>query len=298
MSLMLNSGTDLPNSGSVTHRNSNRAYAIDMSAAELERLVRLAELNDVHVRDAFARLPLGRGAKIADMGCGALGALLALSELVGPKGLVVGIDASRASLGQAGAILDRRGMANVELICAHLDELRPAIISPFGPFDATFCRAFLVHQPVPAQALDQIKSIVRQGGYIVLQEPLRAGVPALGEEFPAINEAWEMAFEVVERSGAAANVARDLAALCEKAGLTIISQRGFLNVTPAPAGTPLGQRFHDLLLGMRAAAVRLGVASEAAIEELLARLRAATENRESSLIGPVYLEVIARCPLT
>jgi 2-polyprenyl-3-methyl-5-hydroxy-6-metoxy-1,4-benzoquinol methylase len=289
-------GAVLPDSGASAGVNNNQAYAIDMSTTELDRLVRLSELNDPHVRDAFSRLPHCAGAKIADVGCGALGALLALSELVGREGLVVGIDASRTSLQQARSILDQRWIGNVELICANIDELTPAIISPFGPFDAAFCRAFLVHQGDPAKTLSHIKSIVRPGGSIVLQEPLQADVPACDLEAAAINEAWAMAFDIVRRSGASPNVARQLSGLCEKAGLIVTSQRGFVSVTPAKAGTIVGERFYDLLLSMRAAAIRLGVASDTTINDLLARLRMVVTDRDLSLIGPIYLEAVATCP--
>jgi hypothetical protein len=71
----------------------------------------------------------------------------------------------------------------------------------------------------------------------VLQEPLQADVPASGREAAAINEAWAMAFDIVRRSGASPNVARQLSGLCEKTGLIVTSQSGFMSVTPAKAGT-------------------------------------------------------------
>jgi hypothetical protein len=78
------------------------------------------------------------------------------------------------------------------------------------------------------------------------------------------------------------------------ARLTPLSQRGFLNVIVAENGVAIGRRFHDLLFGLRTSAVRMGVASEAMIQDLLARLRVATARPHPSLIGPVYLEIIAK----
>jgi hypothetical protein len=47
---------------------------------------------------------------------------------------------------------------------------------------------------------------------------------------------------------------------------------------------------------MRATAVRLGVASETTINDLLTRLQTAIADRDLSRIGPIYLETIATCP--
>jgi hypothetical protein len=81
--------------------------------------------------------------------------------------------------------------------------------------------------------------------------------------------------------------------LCGQDGLTIVSQRRFPMVTSAQADRPFGQRFHDLLLGMRTAVVRLGVASNAATVELLQGLRMLKAHPHYALAGATYPEITA-----
>src|SRR5438067_4189742 len=61
-------------------------YVVESSAAEYDRLVGLADTFDEHVRDGCRRAGLRSGDRVIDVGCGPLGALLSLGDLVGPTG--------------------------------------------------------------------------------------------------------------------------------------------------------------------------------------------------------------------
>jgi SAM-dependent methyltransferase len=100
-------------------------YYIADTDETIGRLVRLAELQAPNVRDGLRRTDARPGAKVLEVGCGPIGALRELSDLVGPTGMVVGLDVDQASLERARVILDRLGRENVRLDAL---DLPPAIL--------------------------------------------------------------------------------------------------------------------------------------------------------------------------
>lgn len=87
----------------------SETYYVRDTDETIGRLIRSAELLAQHVRDGFRRTDLGLDDKVMDVGCGPLGGLLELSDLVGAQGTVVGVDMDEGSLRRARAILDRAG---------------------------------------------------------------------------------------------------------------------------------------------------------------------------------------------
>ena len=230
---------------------------------------------------------------MADVGCGGLGALPALAALVGEEGLAVGIDVSAPSLAQARAILDGRGIGNVHLIRANIDEVAPADVCPPGPFDAVFCRLFLIHQPDPAATLRRMASLVRPGGHVITHELLHAPrLPRSQPEVPELDAVMDICAETMRRGGASPEAPRRMRAHCEQAGLTVVSQRGFLNVD-IDAGFAI-RGFGDLLSSLRPRAVALGVVAESEVESLLGRLRTAEQRAYESIFGVIFVETVAR----
>jgi hypothetical protein len=66
------------------------ACVVESSTAEYDRLVGVPHTFHEHVQDGCGRAGLRRGDRVIDGGCGPLGALLSLADLVGPTGSVVG----------------------------------------------------------------------------------------------------------------------------------------------------------------------------------------------------------------
>lgn len=117
-------------------------------------------------RASFALLRLEPGAMVLDVGCGAGEDAAALTELVGPSGLVMGVDASHLMLAQArerhsgsGARLEfRRGKAE-------------ALELPSATFDAARADRLLHLVRQPAAVLQEMGRVVRPGGRVVISEP-------------------------------------------------------------------------------------------------------------------------------
>lgn len=275
----------------------NEAYfCTQVDAAELERLVGLARVLDPHIRDAFHRVGIRSGDKVIDVGCGPIGALLALSDMVGPEGTVVGLDMDELSLQQARSILDRNGLERVQLVHANINEMPATAVCPPGPFDVALCRALLNNQKDPAETLRRIAAFVRPGGHIVVQSPLFfSKLPRSEPEVPALGVAFDWAAQTMQRMGASPEVGRHYHALCQAAGLKEVSQRGFFDAGVADAGVRI-RIMHDAMVALRAAIVKFDIASDEEVESVLQQLKEAETWEFQTLFFHMLVELIAQVP--
>jgi 2-polyprenyl-3-methyl-5-hydroxy-6-metoxy-1,4-benzoquinol methylase len=78
-----------------------RRYILDGSDEDLRRLVGVAEVTGEMARSAFRRVGMAEGWHAIDCGCGPLGGLAVMAEMVGPAGRVVGVDLSEPAIQRA-----------------------------------------------------------------------------------------------------------------------------------------------------------------------------------------------------
>jgi ubiquinone/menaquinone biosynthesis C-methylase UbiE len=147
-------------------RLSSRAYLLADQPSELERLQLQSRVWEPSGRRLLDEIGEGRGARVLDVGCGAIGWLRLLSEWVGPEGEVVGTDIDDALLAAAGQFVDTEGLGNVVL---SKDDLFASKLesSSFDLVHARFQIAPLGRGP------DQISNhvrVLRPGGTVVLEE--------------------------------------------------------------------------------------------------------------------------------
>ena len=121
------------------------------------------------IRIARLLLGLGEGDTALDVACGPGNFSREFARVVGPGGLVVGIDASRTMLERGGEELRQAQAENLTLIRGDATAL------PFrdSSFDATCCFAALHLFPDAFGALDEIARALRPGGRIALMTSVR-----------------------------------------------------------------------------------------------------------------------------
>src|SRR3712207_3848335 len=95
---------------------STTGYVHDLGREDQDRLVRIADLLARFVRETCYHTGLKPGSAVIDIGCGPLGALAVLADVVGPTGTVVGLDASAEALEHARLVLAGRGHTDVRLV--------------------------------------------------------------------------------------------------------------------------------------------------------------------------------------
>jgi SAM-dependent methyltransferase len=137
---------------------------------------------------------------VLDCGCGPIGALPILAELVGADGHVYGVDINERAVAQARTNLDALGVHGVELLAGDVRAFDDLSIP--ADLDLIYARCFLMHQADAGGLLRQLATRLRPGGGIVAHEPLRAPAPMGYPDNVALADAWSLLSTVIERGGA------------------------------------------------------------------------------------------------
>lgn len=111
------------------------------------------------------RSQLKPGLKVLDVGCGIGADAVDLVELVGPDGLVTGVDFSDSLIAEAvRRTADRNLPLNFEVGDAQ------ALRFPDYSFDAVRTERMLMHVPNPSKALAEMSRVLRPGGRMSVQD--------------------------------------------------------------------------------------------------------------------------------
>ncbi|HEX5503203.1 MAG TPA: methyltransferase domain-containing protein [Thermomicrobiales bacterium] len=267
-------------------------YMLANDAADHARLIAIARGAAQAVREMCARAGVGAGARVVDVGCGPVGALLELAEVVGPLGVVVGLDSSAAAVATARAIVAGQNLGNVAVVHGDVNTLDLAALTAAGPFDAAHLRLVLGHQTDPAATLRRVAALLRPGGRVLVADLLAHSL--YDPPVAASEQAWELLYAAARRRGLAANLGARLPRLCEEAGLRVLDARGAFNFqTPASEILALTRA---LLVSARAAVVGAGLAAEAEVDALVAALAAAEAQEFRSAVDGLTVQVIAAVP--
>ena len=141
--------------------NSEQAeYWEDRAPSWLEAEGHIARVSIRFGQLAMERLDLGAGQRVLDIGCGSGPTSLALAELVGPAGEVVGADIAPAMLAAARARAADAGARNLRFVAADMqvDDLGS------GLFDAAFSQFGVMFFSDPVAAFTNIRKTIHPGG--------------------------------------------------------------------------------------------------------------------------------------
>jgi ubiquinone/menaquinone biosynthesis C-methylase UbiE len=245
-------------------------------------------------RSAFRRVGVQEGWHVIDCGCGPIGGLAVMAEMVGPAGRVVGVDFSEPAVQRARSVVAALQLGNVEVFAGDINELDAAAVG--GPFDLAYTRFFLMHQPDPVRTLSQIARLLRPGGWVVTQEALRNPPPRSHPHHDALGAYWDLVYQLLERAAGVPNAAVDnLAESARAAGLEVVATDGSF----ATIGPELGFDLHAAtLLAARERAIASGVADAQQIDTLVSDLRAARHGGYQWVSTPFVMDLTLRKPVT
>jgi ubiquinone/menaquinone biosynthesis C-methylase UbiE len=267
-------------------------YVLDPNEDEVARLLAYADREAEQVRLVCRQVGLGPGGRAIDIGCGPLGALKVLADVVGESGFVAGIDSSADALRVARVAVDRAGFPGVELVQGDVNSYQRPEWE--GCFDLAYCRLMLLHQTDARETLRRTGRWVRPGGHVVYQDILdEPSFPRCEPEVPAMEEAWGLLFRLFRTKGLTPEVARDHRGLCHELGWDLVSQRGKFAVVPAAEGIATIAR---LLSSSRRALVEEGLITEEGMAALLSSLEEARGAAYRYWFGPLAIETVARVP--
>ena len=265
-------------------------YILDGSDPDLRRLLSGAELGAENARMAFRRVGVQPGWNVIDCGCGPIGGLAVLAEMVGPAGRVVGVDVSPAAVQRARAVVTALELGNVEVVAGDLHDLDAAALG--GPFDLAFSRAFMMHQADPVQTLHHVADLLRPGGWLVAQEPLHSPPPRSHPHLEAVAGHWDLVHEVLHQNGVPAGAVEDLPRSARQAGLEVTAMRGLFLVEDPEL---MFEIYAATLEAVRERGIQLGIAAER-FDGLVRDLRAAKGGGYEWVTSSFYLDLALRKP--
>jgi SAM-dependent methyltransferase len=175
---------------------STDSYLLASKAGELERLQRGSRQLEPGGRRLLAEIGDGQGARVLDIGCGALGWLRLLSEWVGPDGQVVGTDVQEEMLAAAHQFVTAEGLGNVTLV--H-DDLFASRLEP-ASFDLVHARALIFPLGRGPEQMASHLRLVRPGGTVALEEVDTASLHHLPPA-PAFDRLKPLVIEAFRRAG-------------------------------------------------------------------------------------------------
>jgi SAM-dependent methyltransferase len=277
----------------MTDQQLAHSYVLEASEAEHARLLSIAQVSADGVRDICARAGLGEGVRVVDVGCGPIGALVELAQIVGPRGSVVGIDSSAQAVETARAIVASQGLSTVQVVNGDIHTIDPSAMPGGGPFDAAHLRLMLIYQPDPVLALRRIAGFVRPGGFILVTDQVTDHrYPWFDPPLPIHQQIGEWAFEASRRQGGAIPSGALIPSLCGAAGLRVVDVRG--TFTWIPNACEQIDRRTALLQSARRPIIDLGVASEAEVGSAFEALAAARDQDFRYVLGGLLMQVVAQ----
>jgi SAM-dependent methyltransferase len=141
-------------------------YVFGNTHIEQQRLLDQAREFQQQAHWLLERIGIQSGWRVIDVGCGPLGILDSLSQRVGVRGEVVGLEYVPCFAEAASAEIVRLGLTNVRVIQA--DALTSGLDR--SSFDFAHERLVMINRPNPEAILSEMVALVRDAGIVAVEE--------------------------------------------------------------------------------------------------------------------------------
>ncbi len=175
-----------------------------------------AEVSYRHLEEA----ELAAGKKVYDIGCGSGVMTEYLANKVGEEGHVVAVDISPEQIGVTRARIEEAGLSNVTFITGDM----ATIDLPEGEADIVYARFFLMHQRKVSSIIKKMKSLLKRGGVLVLEESVMSS-HHFSERSDAFDAFVKSLVALGNHKGVNFDIGYQLNALCEAVGFDQILSR-------------------------------------------------------------------------
>lgn len=275
--------------------DSGTEYVLGHSRGELERLAlqgriyreaTLAMLHDAGLED---------GMRVLDVGCGTGDVTLLAASVVGPGGMVTGVDRVAEAVNTARTRAAREGFANIRFTSDGMESLTNA-----APFDAVIGRFILMHQERPEAFLADCRARVRPGGSVAfLESQMAASVPGVHSHphSEVYDRIVKLKIAVIQAVGAHNHMGYQLPATFLRAGLP----RPRIRMTGVVEGHPESDLFRfaaESVRSMMPMLERHGIAhlTDADVDSMEADLRADVARSGGVLVAPLVVAACCQLP--
>jgi SAM-dependent methyltransferase len=141
-------------------------YVWGTGQTELERLLQQIELYVPEATWLLDHLKIKSGSRAIDLGCGPLGILPLLSERVGPRGEVLGLEWESRFVEIAKKLLAERKLQNVQVTVGDAT----ATGLPKHSFQFVHERLLLIVVPEPMRVISEMVRLTEPGGIVAVEE--------------------------------------------------------------------------------------------------------------------------------
>jgi len=142
------------------------SYPLGGTQTELGRLLAQAKAYEPQANWLLDQIEVQSGWRAIDIGCGPIGILNLLSQRVGPRGSVVGLEREARFVEMAKTEVTKRGLVNVQMIEA--DALETGLEKE--SFDLVHERLVMINVSARDAFLTEVLSLLRPGGTVALED--------------------------------------------------------------------------------------------------------------------------------
>ncbi|MDM9382386.1 methyltransferase domain-containing protein [Chlorogloeopsis sp. ULAP01] len=236
------------------------------------RLEILNRIHMLHTEFLLGRVGLRQGMQVADIGCGTGNVSNWFARQVGSSGLVFGVDSSSAQLQQARRNAEALGLNNIKLFEASAYKTG----LPNNSFDLVYCRFLLMHLNRPADAVNEMRSLLKPNGVLVCEEADFSCV-FCDPPSPAYDHCFKLFLSISDIRHQNFRMGVRLYRIFQEVGLTVSE----VNMYQPTVISGDNKRLVDLLLSEAAdALLEAGLTTREEIDKMLTEIRmlAADEN--------------------
>ncbi len=268
-------------SGQVSH------YALGHAEDELDRIINTARFLGDLTEHVLHLAGLARGMRVLDVGCGPGDLTFLAARLVGPEGMVIGVDISPEAIGVARKRAEAAGLTNVQFLTQDVSDSELVLDESV---DALIGRLVLQYFPDQALVLRRLLTCVKPSVVVAFQEAdMKDGVYS-----EPVCQVYEMTLQWIKqtfvRIGADPQTGHRLAQIFQAAGLPTPQMILQARVEHGP-GSPIYDLGGQMARVMLPLMQRTGVATaeEVGIEILAERMRAEAVALDATLVTPPWI---------
>ena len=222
---------------------------------------------------------IGPGMRVLDLGTGLGHVARQALELVGPSGAVVGVDREAPLLAVAE---QRRTADNLRFVEA---DVRTVTFDE--PFDAIVCRLLLFHLPDAVAVLGHHRANLRPGGTMVAID-YDTGSSRSEPDVPLVRQALGWVDAAFRAAGADPRIGARLGPLLREAGFADVQSLG-IQAYFAPDDPAAPALLSGVVKSLSRPILAGGIASEAELDSLPARLREAIAEADAVVLPPTVV---------
>jgi SAM-dependent methyltransferase len=266
-------------------------YVLGSEPPELVRLDRQAAWLAPATRLLLGQAGIAPGMRVLDLGTGLGHVARLVGELVGPTGVVIGIDRSGPAIAAARQRTQAAGASHVSFIESDVSAWRSN-----EPFDAIVGRLLLFHLADPALGVRQQLEHLRLGGLFIALD-FDAGATRSEPPVRIVAETGDWIERAFRAAGASPRVGARLVSILRRAGLAGVATLGVQGY--AQPDDPFGPAFlSGLVRSLTDTIIQQGIATAEQIggDTLEQRIEGALRDADAVFLPPMLVGAWGRRP--